>query len=103
MGVPLVTDLAKASETGGLGVMPMAYAGNGNIISTTAFAASNADNSNLQEIYSHELHHLWQERAMLKNFYMNYVFNGLTSLLHGGNFISKYNAFEDIPNNGVFW
>ena len=60
-------------------------------------------NSNLGGVFSHELHHLWQERAMLKNFYLNYLFNGIVSLAHGGDFIKTMNLYEDIANNQLFW
>ena len=60
-------------------------------------------NSNLLGVYSHELHHLWQQRAMLKLFYFNYIFNGITSLFYGGDFINRYNVYEDIANNKLFW
>ena len=60
-------------------------------------------NSNLSGVYSHELHHLWQQRAMLKHFYYNYVLNGLTSLMFKGDFINRYNVYEDIANNKLFW
>lgn len=60
-------------------------------------------NSNLSGVYSHELHHLWQQRAMLKHYYFNYALNGLTSLMFKGDFINRFNVYEDIANNKFFW
>ena len=44
-------------------------------------------NSDYSEMYSHELHHLWQSRAMCNTFLRNYIAHGLTSLIGRGNFI----------------
>ena len=61
-------------------------------------------NGRVRELYAHELHHLWQERAMPKFFYYsNYIFNGLSSFIHKGDFFKRYNLYEDIPNNSIFW
>ena len=57
----------------------------------------------LNDVYSHELYHLWQERAMLSSYYFNYGLNGITSLIHKGNFINYYNIYEEIPNKSLWW
>ena len=52
--------------------------------------------SKYSDLYSHELHHLWQSRAMGEIFIPNYVAHGLTSLIGRGDFIEKMNFYEQI-------
>ena len=52
--------------------------------------------SKYSDLYSHELHHLWQSRAMGVIFIPNYVSHGLTSLIGRGNFIETMNFYEQI-------
>ena len=47
-------------------------------------------------LYSHEIHHLWQSRAMCNTFLRNYIAHGLTSLIGRGNFIETMNFYEQI-------
>ena len=64
-------------------------------------------NSNLfnadYDIYSHELHHLWQSRAFGNAFVFNYVLQGIEAMSMGGSFLEIYNYFEDIANRRFWW
>ena len=55
-------------------------------------------NSRLEEIYEHELHHLWQSRSFNDVFLLNYGLQGLNALLMGGDFVDTYNYYEDFAN-----
>ena len=49
-----------------------------------------------------ELHHLWQSRSFNDSFLLNYGLQGINALLLRGNFVEKYNYYEDfidLPNN----
>lgn len=60
-------------------------------------------NSGLSFLMDHELHHLWQERATLHKFFIQYLLNGIISLFNSGDFFDVYNINEQIPNNDFFW
>lgn len=63
-------------------------------------------NSNLfndPELYSHELHHLWQSRAYGDRFLLNYGLQGIGALLIGSSFLLNYNYFEDQAEGGFWW
>lgn len=62
-------------------------------------------NSNLEEVYTHELHHLWQSRSFNDSFLLNYGLQGINALLLKGNFFEKYNYYEDFINqfNNKWW
>ena len=53
--------------------------------------------------YSHELHHLWQSRAFGDLFLMNYVLQGIGSLLMAGSFLQEPNYFEHQANERFWW
>lgn len=84
-------------------------AGTGNIYDQySGFGAHSViGNSNLfnadYDIYSHELHHLWQSRAFGNAFVFNYVLQGIEAVSMGGSFLEKYNYFEDIANRRFWW
>ena len=60
-------------------------------------------NSNLSNLYGHELHHLWQSRAFGDMFLLNYGLQGIGAMLMGGSFLSTYNYFEDQANGSFWW
>ena len=48
------------------------------------------------ETYTHELHHLWQSRAMINQFIPTYIFQGLNAIAMGGNFVDYFNYLEQL-------
>ena len=60
-------------------------------------------NSNLGEVLEHELHHLWQSRALNDLFLANYGLQGLNALLLKGNFVAKKNYYEDFVDSYSWW
>ena len=48
------------------------------------------------DTFLHEIHHLWQSRAMRNSYLQNYIVNGANSLLSGGKFIDHMNYLEQI-------
>jgi len=61
-------------------------------------------NSNLENVYSHELHHLWQSRAFGDMFLLNYGLQGIGAMLmKGGSFLKEYNYFEDVAYGEYWW
>jgi hypothetical protein len=51
----------------------------------------------------HELHHVWQSRALGDSFGANYTQQGILSLLMGNSFISqKSNYFETVGQNSFY-
>ena len=48
------------------------------------------------ETYTHEMHHLWQSRAMNNLFWPTYSALGLSAVLAGGHFINDFNYYEQI-------
>lgn len=60
-------------------------------------------NSNLSDVYMHELHHLWQSRAFNNLYLMNYGLQGINAILMGGNFLNKYNFYEDVAYGEYWW
>ena len=60
-------------------------------------------NSNLDGVLEHELHHLWQSRALNDLFLLNYGLQGLNALLLKGNFVDKRNYYEDFVNHYSWW
>ncbi len=60
-------------------------------------------NSNLNKVYSHELHHLWQSRAFNNLYLLNYGLQGINALLMGGEFLSTYNFYEDLAYGRYWW
>ena len=46
--------------------------------------------------FTHEIHHLWQSRAMNNLFWPTYSALGLSAILSGGRFIDDYNYYEQI-------
>ncbi len=57
----------------------------------------------VQGLYIHELHHLWQSRAFGDMFLLNYGFQGIGAMLMGGSFLEKYNYFEDQAYGSFWW
>lgn len=55
-------------------------------------------NSGLSVVLPHELHHLWQSRALNDLFLLNYGLQGLNALLLKGNFVDERNYYEDFIN-----
>lgn len=60
-------------------------------------------NSNLYKLIDHELHHLWQSRALNDMFLLNYGLQGINALLLKGNFVKDRNYYEDFVNNYEWW
>jgi RHS repeat-associated protein len=60
-------------------------------------------NSNLKNLYSHELHHLWQSRAFGDMFLLNYGLQGIDAVLMGDSFLENYNFFETQADTGYWW
>ena len=60
-------------------------------------------NSMLEEIYSHELHHLWQSRAFNDVFLLNYGLQGINAWLLKGNFVKEKNYYEDFVDYYSWW
>lgn len=60
-------------------------------------------NSNLNKVYSHELHHLWQSRSMGDAFLPNYLMHGLHSVALHGSLISIQNFFETQAETKYWW
>lgn len=54
-------------------------------------------------IYPHELHHLWQSRAMGNKFLLHYALQGINSLLRKTSFKSDGNYYEDFIENNKWW
>ena len=48
------------------------------------------------DIFAHEMHHLWQSRAMGDIWGLNYSAMGLSALISGGNFLEYLNYYEQI-------
>lgn len=46
--------------------------------------------------FTHEMHHLWQSRAMNNLFWPTYSALGLSAVLAGGHFINDFNYYEQI-------
>ncbi|MDY0143072.1 MAG: RHS repeat-associated core domain-containing protein [Bacteroidales bacterium] len=55
------------------------------------------------DLYSHELHHLWQSRAFGDTFLLNYGLQGIGAMLMGGSFLQEYNYFEDQAYGEYWW
>jgi hypothetical protein len=51
-------------------------------------------NSDLADVYSHELHHLWQSRSMGDMFILNYLLHGFNAMLNLDFPIDRSNFFE---------
>lgn len=60
-------------------------------------------NSNLNNLYSHELHHLWQSRSMGDAFLLNYFMHGLNSVVGHGTLIGIQNFFETQADTKYWW
>ena len=60
-------------------------------------------NNRLSIVLPHELHHLWQSRALNDLFLLNYGLQGLNALLLKGNFVDKRNYYEDFVNYYPWW
>lgn len=63
-------------------------------------------NSNLQGVYGHELHHLWQSRSLGDLFLLNYGLQGISGMLMDRNFngfIKERNYFETQGYGRVWW
>ena len=60
-------------------------------------------NSGLSVVLPHELHHLWQSRALNDLFLVNYGIQGLNALLLKGNFVDERNYYEDFVNYYPWW
>ena len=60
-------------------------------------------NSNLINVYMHELHHLWHSRALNDLYLLNYGLQGLNSLLSGNSFLSNGNYYEDFADYYNWW
>jgi hypothetical protein len=60
-------------------------------------------NSNLSNVYSLELHHLWQSRAFNDVYLLNYGLQGINALLMGGSFLENYNYYEDVAYGEYWW
>lgn len=60
-------------------------------------------NSRLEELYRHELHHLWQSRAFNDLFLLNYGLQGINALLLKGNFVKERNYYEDYVDYYNWW
>lgn len=60
-------------------------------------------NSGLPVLLPHELHHLWQSRALNDLFLLNYGLQGLNALLLKGNFVDERNYYEDFVNYYPWW
>ena len=60
-------------------------------------------NSGLSVVLPHELHHLWQSRALNDLFLLNYGLQGLNALLLKGNFVDERNYYEDFVNYYPWW
>lgn len=60
-------------------------------------------NSNLDKVYSHELHHLWQSRSMGDAFLLNYLMQGVNSITSGGSLIGIQNFFETQAETKYWW
>ena len=60
-------------------------------------------NSGLSVVLPHELHHLWQSRALNDLFLLNYSLQGLNALLLKGNFVDERNYYEDFVNYYPWW
>lgn len=55
------------------------------------------------DLYSHELHHLWQSRAFGDMFLLNYGLQGIDAISMGGSFLEECNYFEDQANGCSWW
>jgi RHS repeat-associated protein len=60
-------------------------------------------NSNLDGVLRHEMHHLWQSRAMNDLFLPNYGLQGLNALLLKGKFVKNRNYYEDFVDYYSWW
>ena len=63
-------------------------------------------NSNLtigSSTYLHEMHHLWQSRAYNNLYLINYALQGVNALLLHGQFVSRYNYYEDFIKKNNWW
>lgn len=60
-------------------------------------------NSRLEELYRHELHHLWQSRAFNDLFLLNYGLQGINALLLKGNFVKERYYYEDYVDYYNWW
>ena len=60
-------------------------------------------NSNVEKLFTHELHHLWQSRAFNDVFLLNYGLQGLNSIIIKGSFIENGNYYEDFINLTPWW
>lgn len=62
-------------------------------------------NSNLSEVYGHELTHLWQSRSMGDVFLVNYGLQGLMGALRGTGFMDEgtMNLFESQAYGAEWW
>ena len=56
-------------------------------------------NSSLSVVLPHELHHLWQSRALNDLFLANYGLQGLYALILKGNFVANKNYYEDFVDS----
>jgi hypothetical protein len=56
-----------------------------------------------QNLYPHELHHLWQSRSMGDMFLLNYGLQGIGSLLQYDSFVGDTNYFESQAYGGIWW
>ena len=73
-------------------------------IHTSGFGAySMIGNSNFDMVVQHEIHHLWHSRSMSDLYLFNYFIQGINSLILKGDFINKYNYYEDLPNSYPWW
>lgn len=48
------------------------------------------------DIIVHEIHHLWQSRAMSNSFLLNYGLQGIIAEVMGGDFLDYLNYYEQI-------
>ena len=60
-------------------------------------------NSSLSVVLPHELHHLWQSRALNDLFLANYGLQGLYALILKGNFVANKNYYEDFVDSYSWW
>lgn len=77
------------------GLSPYIVTGNGQLHIPATWAP--------ETIYPHELHHLWQSRAMGNKFLLHYALQGINSLLQKKYFTSDGNYYEDFIENNKWW